>query len=273
MQIPIVNRFIVFNFSHLDGIEDPILRAKVYSYITTECFHGKTTASRRFSDIDKITLRYLRKMEDPVIHDIAVSSGITSCDLLREIKAAGIQADYCISDKYSLYYSTGKRFTRIYDANKKFLYGYIFSLLAKKTDDVKLIGSKVLYYLLKIMSTPDNNYKKVLLLDGNAVMNINNGNFTFIEYDVLSSIIKDKFTYVRCMNLLNRYSWLGDDEICIALRNIKTSLKENGIMQIGKTEDGTGVNNVSIFKKTDDKFVLLEHINAGSELIDIINLV
>lgn len=273
MRIPVLNRFFVYNLAYVDLIEDPILCSSVYSSFKTESFNRKITISGRFADIDKITVNYINKFKHPIIHDIAVSSGITSCELLREMQASGVSADFFISDKYSIYYLSGKKIIYIYDRNKNFLFGYIYSFYGSNNISYYGIGSILLYYILKIIPDRQVNLKKIILFDTETKKILNNGNFISIDYDVTSTIIDCKFTFVRCMNLLNKGSWISDDKIILSLKNIKMSLKENGILQIGKTEDITEINRVSYYVKNNDKFILLEHLNGGSELANIMEFI
>ena len=90
----------------------------------------------------------------------------------------------------------------------------------------------------------------------------------FFEQDIFD--IKKKyfnfFDVVRVTNLLN-YSYFSEDKLKIAISNINKISKENCIILINRTNKKKNI--ASFFIKKNGKFELLEDVNGGSELKDL----
>jgi SAM-dependent methyltransferase len=239
------------------------------THFVTESNHGKTTDPNRFNDLDLMIVKNLKAFNLPKIHDIAVSSGITSCELKILLNETGIGSEFFISDRFMLYYYRGKRIVRIYDNKKKLLYGHIFGVLADKKLSNYFIFSKLLFHFLKRFASKKQ-FKKILMLDTDTTELINKGELKVIYYDAFETEIINDFDFVRCMNLLNVNSWFSEDQIIKALLNIKNSLKEGGIFLIGRTNQESNINNAAFFIKENNKFLHVEDLNCGCELKRII---
>jgi hypothetical protein len=266
---PFINWFIVFDISSLNSIKSNHDFAFAISQFVTQSNHGKTTAPNRFIDLDPLIVKYLSAFNFPKIHDVAVSSGITSYELKLLLNETGIVSEYFISDRYMTYYYSGKRIVRIYDDKKNLLYGHIFGLLADGNLSNYFILSRLLFSLLKRFESKKD-YKKILMLDTYSTQLINKGELKVINYDAFETEIISEFDFVRCMNLLNANSWFSDDQILKALLNIKNSLKDGGIFLIGRTNQESNINNAAFFIKENNKFLHMEDLNDGCEFKRII---
>ena len=91
----------------------------------------------------------------------------------------------------------------------------------------------------------------------------------FFEQDIFN--IKKKyfnfFNVVRVTNLLN-YSYFSKAKLEIAISNIKKISKNNCIILLNRTTN-KNKNLASFFVKKDGKFKLLEDMNGGSEIKDL----
>ena len=92
----------------------------------------------------------------------------------------------------------------------------------------------------------------------------------FFEQDIFKIEKKyfNQFDVIRVTNLLN-YSYFSKSEIKIAILNIKKISKENSIILISRTTNNKN-NTESFFKKKYKKFKLLEDVNGGSEIKDLV---
>ena len=79
----------------------------------------------------------------------------------------------------------------------------------------------------------------------------------------------DTFSFVRCMNLLN-LSYFPRDSIGLALRNVVESLKEGGVLQIGRTHPD-GVSHAGFYRKRGTRLQLLHEVGSGTELREVIH--
>ena len=256
-----LRKLFVFKVTHIHSVKDDELRSELYEGIYTGNNTAKSTKVKRFKDIDDVSLKYLNPDEN-VVHDIAVSNGVTSVEFYDKIKQSGKNAEFYISDKYSTYCFTGNFITKVFSVDKKLICGYVFFILADNHINRIFFMSHLLFHFLKLFSVPEQ-LSKISLYDKKTISFIENKLIQEISYDVFDANIDDKFTFIRCMNLL-QLPYFSEQQITIALENIKLSLKDSGIFQIGRTsQDGT--NNVSIYKKIASKFIVLEHINKGYE--------
>lgn len=260
----IAKRFFVFRIDRMEKIQDPALYNIAQSLFILNNFSKKTTYCGRFKDIDSISAGMMETNEENVIHDIAISVGTTSLELYEEICKKQLKTKIFISDKYSGFYIQKHLFfTKVFDADYKLLHYYLLCFYADKKLNISGFLSKLLYYILKIFDFSDINktaIKKTLLYDKRILNLINEKKIMQIDYDVLNSEIKNQFTFVRAMNIVNS-NIFSPAEMKMALENIKKSLKENGILQIGITEGD--INRVSFFRLNNNKFSLIKNVNNG----------
>ena len=78
------------------------------------------------------------------------------------------------------------------------------------------------------------------------------------------------FDVIRVTNLLN-YSYFSESKLKIAILNINKISKENCIVLINRTTRNKK-NIASFFRKKNGKFELLEDVNGGSEIKDLMLL-
>lgn len=271
----VLRRLITFDVTRLDEVRSEDVRAQVLTYVGTEGKHGKATYAGRFTDVDTVALRYLRPGCPNVVHDVAVSSGITSCEFFNAIDQAGLNAEYHVSDKYNVYYVDGSLIRRIYSADHELLRGSILGVVADARERFPFVGSRLLFEILRLdlRLRPWNQAqaRTVDLFDPRARRYILEGKLHVVAYDPFVGGHEERFTFVRCMNLLNRGLWFSDQEIASAARHLVASLKDQGVLQIGRTDDATRRNDVTFLRKVGPgRLAVLEHYNSGTETLAVL---
>lgn len=265
-KIPLLNKFFELDVRVMDKLNSTMATNHIFKHFSNADSTYKTTGRYRFNELNDAMLSNLPKTNYITIHDVGVSSGITSLELYEQLKKLGIAFRLTISDKFATFFVEGNFITRIYDSNGSFVKGY-FGCLATKRDTTMMILSKLLFNLLKTKQYSWHG-KKLLLIDSLVIEKLNNKDIEFMDYDVFKSGVFEKFNFVRCMNVLN-IGCFNDDMIKIAIKHIYESIADGGILMLGRTEE-SGINNVTFFKKQGKCFVLCNDVNSGSELKDIV---
>lgn len=267
-----LNKFVAFNIMSLDSLSDYDDYSLAVSSFSTESGHGKATKSNRFQDLDDFVMNYLVSMENLFIHDVGVSTGVTSLDLYGKLCAIGKPFDLILSDKHSIFYSSGKNIVRVYNHSHKLIYGYAFSLLADPGASHWFFLGKLLYFVLALLPPPVN-FREIILLDSRVKQLVDAANLSFVLYDLFGQNFITGMTFVRCMNVLNNNSWFSKEQIKIGLSNLISQLAEGGLLLIGRTDENTNQNNASLYRKLRGKLVLVANYNLGSDIIPIISAV
>ena len=267
-KLPILNYFFILKIDkNFASIRTNAVLEKFYTDIYAQNKTSKRTADKRFADIDKITLKYLSPVNKNTIHDIAVSSGITSDNLYELLQKNNIPFGLDISDKYALIYVKEGFISKIFDADKNLFFAYLGNLFAGDKNIFFPITVFLYKLIKKLNNTTDFDYS-LYLFHPDVLKKINEKKINIVEYDIFKTPLNDKYTFVRCMNILNK-GYFSDKELITGIKNIKNSLKENGVFLIGRT-NSKGINNVSFFKKTESGFVCLEDVNQGSEVKNLV---
>lgn len=260
----ILRRFFVFRIDYLAIIQDSSLYNIAQSLFVLNNSSKKTTYCGRFKDIDSVSVDMMKINEENIIHDIAASVGSTSLELYNKIEDKGMKTKFFISDKYSRFFIYKNLFfTKVFDADYNLLHYYFLCFFADKKLNIGGILSKLLFYFIKLIDfsdTDNTKYKEILLYDKRVLNLMDNNKLVHLDYDVLNSEIENKFTFVRAMNIVNG-NIFSPAEMKLALANIKKSLKENGILQIGITEGE--INRVSFFKLNSNNFYRIKDMNQG----------
>jgi hypothetical protein len=176
--------------------------------------------------------------------------------------------NFNISDKYAVYGRAGRCVARIIDAEGLVKELYVCGILGKREDvSSKFPVTRFLYWLLAD-GPVTGDIRWFWLFDHEVQQFIERGLMRRIDYDVLQTRVPDAFSFVRCMNLLN-FGYFSRVSIKIALRNVFESLREGGVLQIGRTHpDGT--NHASLYMKRGTRLELLQDVRTGTELREII---
>ncbi|MFZ4057301.1 MAG: hypothetical protein ACOYKE_04155 [Ferruginibacter sp.] len=262
-----LRKYIFFDFKNLQEIKDEVLFYKAITQLKMQNGIYKKTNAKRFEDVDATLIQHLKKDTVYQLHDVAVSDGITSVDLYNNLKQAGIQVSFTISDKFAKVLSEKKWYGQLYkDADGFVLYADFLGIQAYRRTSVAYIISKFLGYFIPTKSAVTGKEKELYMLNPKTMEAIHNKTISFQYFDIFEPAANTpQYDIVRCMNVLN-YKVFPDDDIVSAIKNLLTTVKENGFFVFGRTEDITSVNNASILQKLNGKVVLVADINQGSEL-------
>ena len=269
-KIPILKHFFILKISkNFPNINSEAVLYKFYKDIYVSNKTAKTTSKNRFPDLNILSLKYIIKQNNPVIHDVAVSSGISSNGFFELLKKENINNEFYISDKYVEIFVKKGFITKIFSSEKKFLFGY-FGCLFAGDKNIFFPLTVLLFKILKNIKLPNDFDYKILLLHPEVLQKMSSNKIKFINYDIFNTETKENFTFVRAMNILN-LGYFDETKIKKALQNLFISLKENGILLVGRT-NSKGTNNASFYRKKDNRFSFLKDINEGSEIKHIIEL-
>ncbi|HMO61156.1 MAG TPA: hypothetical protein PKC39_01630 [Ferruginibacter sp.] len=266
--MPVFNKYVFFNLQYLDTIKDENLFFKAIHQVRLANGIYKTTKAKRFVDIDTQLTALLKPGVIYKIHDVAASDGITSVDLYNTLKAAGINLELHMSDKFSVIYCEKKWYGALYkDADAAVLYADFFSIQASRyIISRRYILSRLLGFLFPQKSPLKPTDKEVHMLNPKTRSLINEGKISFSYYDIFEVHANaEEYDVVRCMNVLN-HNVFADETIVQGALNLVSTIKENGFFIIGRTEENTGQNRVTIFRKKQNELELVININDGSEV-------
>lgn len=228
----------------------------------------KITNEKRFADLDEMTLEVLGSNSKHEIHDVAVSSGVTSFELCEKLSSANIDFHMDVSDKYSELFSTGSSICRIHDVEGNFVEGYVLCVLANCRIGWKAFITKLLGYLLKAI--PHGKKQRSVFLYDRRLYDLENmGVVEFVKYDLFKTELREKYTFVRCMNILNKINFC-EEMLEVAVKLLKCSLKSGGVLLVGRTEEGTENNMASFFRKTEAGMQVVCEAGGGSEIKNIV---
>ena len=267
-KIPVLKYFFVLkiseNFPQINS--EPVLE-KFYTDIYVSNRTSKRTVKNRFPDLNEISFEYIKKQKNPVIHDVAVSSGISSSEFFDFLKSKNINSNFYASDKYAEIRVKKGFITKAYSSENKLIFAY-FACFFAVDKNIFFPLTVLLHKILKKIKVPEKFDYKLLLLHPELSQKINKNEIEFINYDIFNTEVKDKFSFVRVMNILN-LGYFDEQKIKTALKNIKKSMKENAVLLVGRT-NSDGINNAGFYKKENGQFVLLKDVNKGSEINQII---
>ncbi len=267
-KLPVLKYFFILKINEdFNKIQENEVLEKFYTDIYAQNKTSKRTANNRFTDIDKISLKYLSNENLNTIHDVAVSSGITSDNFYELLQKEQINFKMDISDKYSLIHVKKGFITKIFDADNQLFFAY-WGIFFAGDKNIFFPLTVLLYKIIKKFTENYGSDYSLYLFHPKILKKLQENKINIIEYDIFSSSVEKKYSFVRCMNILNK-GYFSDNELVKAINNIKKSLHEDGVLLIGRT-NAKGINRASFFKKTGNGFILLKDINKGSEVKNLV---
>ncbi len=154
---------------------------------------SKQTSRSRLKLLDIFTFDYIDPNRYHRIHDIGVSSGVTSLEFHNFLNHKKIQHRFLISDKFSTIYISPGLVTRVHDRNDDLMLGYVSPFLAS---DKNLFFplSKCLFQLIKRrrISLP-RPILRVKLFTPNVREAIRKGEITELDYDIFQRTTSGDF--------------------------------------------------------------------------------
>lgn len=262
------DRFIRYDLRCAADFTDEDLIAYIYRRVGIHGGITKQTAQNRFSTLDTRSAELIAAQDLPRVHDIGVSSGITSVELFERLQAVGANAaKVTVSDRYARFYAQENGLqTDLFDADQRLQCSYLGPLYGDRHTSSKYPLSQWLYR--RAAAFDGDQAKPFYLFHPKLLRLIDTGAISVLEYDVLNTKITEPFTYVRCMNLLN-LSYFEESALLQGIGNVKSSIADGGVLQIGRTEQ-SGENHVGFYHKTRAGLERFEQIGDGSEVHDLI---
>jgi hypothetical protein len=263
-----LRKFLVYRTDAIPEMKDAAISDYVLREFATADATSKQTSPGRFRDLDEIAQAIIAAHQLDSLHDIGVSTGVTSLDLYRTLTAAGIPFQLHISDKFAVYGSSGRFPTRIIDAQGTVTELYLCGILGRRDVSYKYPLTRLLHWLLA--DRPNHGViRRFALFNHEVLGHIEKGLIQRIDYDVFLTRMPRAFSFVRCMNLLN-LGYFPRERIETALRNIIESLRDGGVLQIGRTHpDGTS--HVTFYAKRGARLEPLQEVGGGTELREVID--
>lgn len=229
----------------------------------------KTTSFNRMFDLNKKLKKYIKKFfsKKVVVCDIGISSGQTTFELYNELKEEIIKDIYGFDKNLNIKIYRLKKLIFLYSSKNdllmveydKYCLRYRYFFIFKKLQ-------KLLLNLLKFMN--------IKCEESNVLMpNLDKiDKCKFFEQSIFNIEKKyyNLFDVVRISNLLN-YSYFSKKHLIKAISNINKISKEKSIIIVNRTTN-KNKNLASFFIKKNRKFELLEDINGGSEIKDLMLL-
>jgi hypothetical protein len=255
----------VYSFFVLKKNINKISMEKIFSKLRVDNTF-KTTSYNRMNDVNKKLKSYIKKFfsKKVMICDLGVSSGQSTLELYNDLNEHQIQYIYGFDKQIYLKIYKVKKFIFLFSSkNNLLMVEYDKCCLRYRYFIIFKSIEKFLVYLLDLINIK---YQKSKVL----IPNLDKiDKCKFFEQDIFD--IKKKyfnlFDVVRVTNLLN-YSYFSKTQLKMAILNINKISKENCIVLVNRTTNKKK-NIASLFRKKNGKFELLEDMNGGSEIKDL----
>ncbi len=268
-RIPLIRLFFVVHLESLDELTATEHAAAVSRVLLPSGVRMETELDR-FLNLDPMTVQLLNRHEN-VIHDVAVASGVTTLELIQKLQTTSRSFRLCFSEKNAAFGLTAGFVKRIYQMDGEFLGAYIADFLLAEAGPGRLrFLSRWIARLLE-KPRPARFERTISILDCRLQEALKMGHVEQIAYDIFHTSITERFTYVRCMNVLN-LAYFEESELLRALELLLGSLRDGGILQLGRTTKD-GVNRATFFRKAGKRVEVETAVNGGSELEVLIKLV
>jgi hypothetical protein len=275
----------------LDSVLDPLGQEEreeaFFSSIRLEDGTYKTTASHRLDDLNALFLSLLPEARPLKVMDVAVSSGVTTLELLNTLEAAGIQCDITAGDKSltALLITIGNSLAVLVDANGYPLQFDIFNLaIPNPPGGRNLVRYWAPLFLLKgakwlCVDRLRPNFDSIRPLSWQRLgvhcrslalisprVKSCSPNLTLIDDDILTNrAIRGRFHVIRAANILNQ-AYFDDRVLRDILLNLQSRLLPRGILAVCRTEEG-GANHGTIFRENGKgQFEVAARLGDGSEI-------
>jgi hypothetical protein len=260
--------------------------AAFFNSIRLENGTYKTTASHRLDDLNALLLSFVPDARPLRVMDVAISSGITTLELLNTLEAAGIQCDLTAGDRSltALLITIGNSLAALVDGNGYPLQFDIFDLAIPNPPGGRnlvrywaplflLKGAKWLcFHHLKPNSDsirPSLWQRLGLRCRALALVSPrlkSRPNLTLIDDDILTNrAIRGSFHLIRAANILNK-AYFDDQVLQDTLHNLHSRLLPQGLLAVCRTEEDA-TNHGTIFRENGKgQFEVAARLGDGSEI-------
>jgi hypothetical protein len=217
----------------------------------------KTTSPGRLAPADEVTCELLDGRRGVRVLDVAISSGVTTAELLtrlesRGIEVTGVGVDMCI--RSWLFRRLGVDI--LLDADGNVLQVATPFFARGRPDPVQTsFSSKVLGLVMDMIETSrlrdwvrGARSARAVNLVSRALLE--RDGFQLVEHDISCSneAWVGAFDLVRAANILNR-DYFAPPQITTMVRNLTAWLGNGGILVLCRTDDELGANHASFFRK------------------------
>jgi hypothetical protein len=262
-SIPAVKSLFGFNMAEYSDTLPPAIQEQIFASFYVTDGTSRQTSPDRFRDLDPMTVEFLQERPAGPVHDIGVADGSTSLRLLEAIRDRGLSHPVYISDKFSRITIVKSKIPRIYDSEGRMIAAYLGCLIGEKSPPLFFVN-RMLYLLLNKTKQPvDGSTDYISLFAPEVRKSLECGELQELEYDVFRTTATPEFSFIRCMNILNR-GYFTEKQIAAAVRNIGASLKIGGILLFGRTVPN-GRCDASFFLKTASGYAMVRQVNHGFE--------
>jgi len=246
---------------------------------------SKMTATHRMDDLFPVILRHAVSIRsDPFkVLDVGCSAGVSTSELHAALGAAGFAVQTFGTDLmlYASYVVGPNGISVLFDDDKLLLQIDIGSWGSswrwRRRDLVfrpcrslraRRVASRGLDKFRSALDVPRTGYRvaRIPLLAPNLdeVANLH-----FAEEDILRPVIPGPFAIIRVANVLNRV-YFAEQTIKQMARALFSRIKDGGLLLVVRTGLGSNVNRGTLFRRTGDRLAVVESVNGGSEVADIV---
>lgn len=266
-KIPIIRRFFVLRMSSFPLLDGGTIEAGIWERSVQVNGTVKTTYHGRFKDLDEWLLTQIQGGTELSIHDVAVSTGITSLEFKRYLEAAGIDTEFYISDIYSEVTIVGNSVACVYDASGSLLAVYLGCFFGEKNASVLFPFSRLFYTLGYLLGRyiKQQEMQSVSLYHPKVRVAIDYGQIREIKFDAVSGGSVGPFDLVRAMNILHT-GYFPERKIAIGIKNMAKTLSEGGYLLLGRSDFPRLGNHASLYQKLGSMLVQKGRYGNGYEL-------
>jgi len=268
LGLPVVQRFFVADLRILAQLRSRHAREAVLERLVMANGVVKTTRFDRFADLDQRTLALFTGWTGPLrVHDVAVSSGTTALRLYLRLREKFESVDLSISDKFARFHLSPGWINAVYDCEGKLIHGYVFGVYADPRISWVFPLSRILFHWLRRRRpTQPAVTDAVLVYDTSVLQALDAGKIKEVSYDILRGAPLGSFDLVRAMNILHT-GYFDRARLRTALDHIAATMNEGGVLLVGRSDQRSGINHASFLRKQGPRFVVIENVNNGSDLV------
>jgi hypothetical protein len=254
----------------------------------------KRTAPGRFDDVRSdvaAALGDLLRGASPLrVHDLGVSDGTTSVELHEDLKRAGFELRFVMSDAYDRIWvvrPAGSRWTCVLDADLRPLQYYSRrfvlaadppswrlpvnrwvhrSVIRREAPRVREVAERLRAGSEASARAGGASVEQIPLV-GRAATDLlgRDPNVTFVRHDVTKPI-EGRFHFIRAMNVLNR-AYFDEATLRAAVAHVREALEPGGAFLAGRSiDEQDGRTAATLFRRGSRGFEILRRFHEGSEI-------
>lgn len=247
----------------------------------------KFTYSNRLDDLNDLLLPLLPTARPLEVLDVAVSSGISTLEWVRQLERAGVAHRMTAGDltAEAFLISRGRHLHALADANGYALQYEVFGrALPSPPRRIDRYLNAALWLMRRTLAARFASLraasceaaKDEVVGDGGvmcrrvALVSAQlraRRDLEVVEDDILSGVWRGRRSHVvRAANILNR-SYFDEPSLRRALSNLRARLLPGGLLVVCRTDDETATNHATVFSLRDDgTLTVVSRLGGGSEV-------